>query len=310
MKSNLKKNVILLSVGLIVASCSFNPQEVETVKRGKAIVAADESLRPIVEAQVQAYQVHYPDAEFVVKFMPEQEAINLLLSDSADVAVTTRELNKKELVYYEQTGINYEPAIMALDAVTLIVGKGTADTTITTTELKEIFTNGKSSTKNLIFDNSNSSNLSYLKNKLQISDVTNANISAANGNLDVFNYVNKNKNSIGVVGNNWLSDLDNAESKKLRNSVRILAVSEGNSSAYFLPNASTLQQRKYPLERLIYLHTNQTKWKVAKGFIRFSCSQVGQLVVEKMGLLPFYVIPKEYYLDNRSLNKVLNEKGK
>lgn len=295
--------LILFTSSIVLLGCSYNPQDEETIKKGKATIAADESLQPVVEAEVQAYKAHYPETEFKLIFVPEQQAINLLLKDSVDIAVTTRELNKKEMVYYEQTRINYEPAILALDAVALIVNKANADTTLTIEQLKAIF-EGRDKTRNLIFDNSNSSNLSYLQNKLNIKTIDNANISAANGNLDVFNYIHKNANSIGVIGNNWLSDLDNAQSVKLKESVRVLAVSSDNKN-YFLPTAQNLTLRKYPLERLIYLHTNQNKWKVPKGFIRFSCSQVGQLVVEKMGLLPYYVIPKEYYLDNRSMNKII-----
>ncbi len=287
----------LFGVGII--GCSYNPQESEnTIKRGNASIAADESLKPIVEAQVQAYQAHYPEATFDVIYVPEQKAINLMLQDSVEMVVVTRELNKNELSYYEQTKTKYEPAAMALDAVMLIVNESSDMASVTLDELKDIFLS-KRAKKTLVFDNSNSSNLAFLRQKLGIDNIDDANIFAANGNADVFSYISRNKNAIGVVGFNWLSDRDNKQADSLKSNIKILSVAIDKSTAYVSPTTESLRRRKYPLERLVYLHTTKSSWGVSKGFIRFSCSQIGQLVVEKMGLIPYYIIPKVYVIDNK-----------
>jgi phosphate transport system substrate-binding protein len=292
---------LLLAVGII--SCQYNPQEItNTIKRGNATIAADESLKPIVEAQIQAYKAHYPETTFDVTYVPEQRAINLLLQDSVEVIAVTRELNEEELRFFDQKKIKYEPAPMALDAVALIVNKGSDLNTITINELKNIFVN-KSAGKKLVFDNSNSSNLGFIKRKLNIDNIEDANIFAADGNAEVFDFIARNKNAIGVVGNNWISDKDNRRADSLRKGIRTLKVVNETVGKAFDPSEGNLRDRNYPLERLIYLHTTQSKWGVAKGFIRFSCSQIGQLVVEKMGLVPYYIIPKVYVIDNAPTNK-------
>jgi phosphate transport system substrate-binding protein len=291
----------LLGAGIV--SCNYAPQEVtDTIRRGSATIAADESLKPIVEAQIQAYKAHYPETTFDVVYVPEQRAINLMLQDSVEVIVVTRELNEKEIAFFDQKKIKYEPAPMALDAVALIVNNGSDLNTITINELKNIFVN-KSARKKLVFDNSNSSNLGFIKSKLNIDNIENANIFAADGNAEVFDFIARNKNVIGVVGNNWISDKDNRRADSLRKGIRTLKVVNEAVGKAFGPSVDNLRDRNYPLERLIYLHTTQSKWGVAKGFIRFSCSQIGQLVVEKMGLIPYYIIPKVYIIDNTSVNK-------
>lgn len=305
MKITQQVKFLIYSVLLLTSfwACKYNPQESEeTIKRGNAKVAADESLKPIVEAQIQAYQARYPEATFDVVYVPEQKAINLMLQDSVEVVVVTRELSEKEMVYFEQTKIKYEPAPMALDAVTLIANESGTLTSITLDELKSIFLS-KDSDKKLVFDNSNSSNLSFMRNKLGIDNMDNANVFAADGNAEVFSFISRNKNAIGVVGYNWLSDEDNKQADSLRAGIRILKVAKNKNSEYYAPTTETLRKRKYPLERMIYMHTTQSKWRVPKGFIRFSCSQIGQLVVEKMGLIPYYVIPKVYVIDNTPLGK-------
>lgn len=296
-------SILTLFFTLGFFACNYNPQETDnTIKRGNATIAADESLKPIVDAQIQAYRAHYPETTFDVTYLPEQEAINLMLRDSAEVVIVTRELNEKELVYFEQTKIKYEPAPMALDAATLIVHENSNISTITLDELKKIFLS-KNTDKTLVFDNSNSSNLSFMRQKLGIMNLEKANIFAAKGNAEVFSYISRNKNAIGVVGFNWLSDEDNKQADSLKTGIRILKVAENKSKGYFAPTTDNLRNRDYPLERLIYLHTTQSKWGVAKGFIRFSCSQIGQLVVEKMGLIPYYIIPKVYVIDNTPFKK-------
>lgn len=304
----MKKNILALSlIALAVGSCNYNPKvsEKDTIQQGKITIAADESLQPIMQAQVQAYKAHYPKTEFNVVFLPEQEAINLMLKDSAQVCVTTRELNENERVYYTKNGFPYEPAPMALDAVALITNRSNADTTLTIEELKDLFTN-PSSTTQLVFDNSNSSNLSFIKNRLGIKELNKKNIYAAKGNLDVFEHIKKYKSAIGIIGNNWISDDDDKEARKLKSSIRVLAIadkSKKGDASYYLPTLYNLQKRQYPLERLIYLHTPQSYWGLAKGFIRFSCAQVGQLVVEKMGLLPYHIMSKTYVLDTKTMKR-------
>lgn len=82
-----------------------------------------------------------------------------------------------------------------------------------------------------------------------------------------------------------------------------------NAKTYYLPNTRDIKARKYPFERTIILHTKETVWGVSKGFIRFSCSQVGQLVTEKMGLVPNFNMPRTVFLDNKTESEKAKEKN-
>lgn len=304
---NFALTALLLS--LIVYSCSPATESAEddvSIRKGTMVIAADESLQPIVDAQIEAYKTHYPEVNFIRKYVPEQRAINLILNDSAEVAVVTRELNQKEQEALESRQIKYQPARMALDAVTLIVNKNFPDSTITIEKLKSLF-DSKSAGITLVFDNSSSSNLNFMIDRLKIADLQKGNLFAAKGNLSVFEHIEKNTDAIGIIGNNWISDLDDSKAIALKNRIKILKVSQ-KGGKFYGPTFKNLKDRNYPLERLIYMHTTEDRWGIAKGFIRFSCSQVGQLVVEKMGLLPFYIIPKEVVIDKTPLSEQLKKK--
>ncbi|WP_304235344.1 PstS family phosphate ABC transporter substrate-binding protein [Jiulongibacter sediminis] len=289
------KNLFLsLLVGLFFISCNKTVQNAEEmhVNEGHITVVADESFKNIVDAEINAYMSHYPKTEFDIVYVPEQKAIGLMLSDSAELAIVSRPLTEKEQNYYIARNIEYQPGRMALDAVTLITSKDVNLESISMAQLSSILKGDESEYK-LVFDNSSSSNLNLMLDKFEIKELSNTNISAAKGTEDVFNFIENSKKSIGVIGHNWISDEDHKPSMALKARVKILGIQVEDGSVIY-PNAQSLRSQSYPLIKTVYLHTTQHRWGVAKGFVRFACSQIGQLVVEKMGLQPYYLIPKKY----------------
>lgn len=289
----MRKYVLLLICALLLTECS-KPEKPDLPNDGEITIAADESLKPIIDAQVMAYNAHYPKAIIHVRYMPEQKAIALMMSDSVDIAVATREATANERSYYTSRKIDYLPARMALDGVALITNLASPIEHISLPELKEMFDGKLNTDYKLVFDNSNSSNLYYMLQKLNVQDVKKANIFAANGNKDVIEYVKKNPKAIGLIGGNWISDLDDANSRSFIESVKVLGVSKSDKAGeneYYKPTTESLRARKYPLERRVLLHTMK-HYGLSKAFIRFCCAQIGQLVVEKSGLIPYYVYPK------------------
>lgn len=301
----MKRSLIL---GFLISSliaCNSTSEQNENINKGNAVVAADESLRPLVEAQINAYKAHYPETTFTTFYVPEQKAINMLLKDSADVAIVTRELSKKEQVYYSSRQLPYQPARFAIDGVSLIVNKDFPLNEISLNEIKEKFSENNKSIQ-MVFDNSSSSNLNYMIEKFNIKDLPKLNITTADGTLNVFDFVSKNKSAIGIVGNNWISDDDSKTAQNLKNSIKVLSIKNDENSTAYLPTFNDIKDKKYPLDRMVYMHTTDIQWKVAKGFIRFSCSQIGQLIAEKMGILPYYNIPKEILLEKKPLHNSTN----
>lgn len=289
----MRKLLLLLICALLFIKCS-KPDKPDLPNDGEITIAADESLKPIVEAQIMAYNAHYPKAVIHVKYMPEQKAMALMMNDSVDIAIGTREATENEKAIYASRKIDYLPAKMALDGVALITNNNNPMERVSLKELKEIF-DGKAYTDyKLVFDNSNSSNLNYMIQKLKIQDIKKANIFAANGNMDVIDYIEKNPKAIGMIGGNWISDLDDKNSRTFISRVKVLGVSASDNPGegdFYRPTTESLSARKYPLERRVLLHTMK-HYGLTKAFIRFCCAQIGQLVVEKSGLIPYYVIPK------------------
>lgn len=298
------KRIIIVLVGAIMLwQCA--PQEKQDLpNEGEITIAADESLQPIVDAEIMAYNAHYPKAKLNVLYMPEQRAMSLMMNDSVNIAIVTREATPGEQSIYTSNNIPYLPAKMALDGVAIISNLESSIKNLSIVDLKAMFEGEKKTDIKLVFDNSSSSNLNYMMSKLGISDIKKANIFAADGNKDVIEYIKKNKNAIGVIGGNWISDIDDSKSQSFINSIHVVGISDVKTpNDYYTPTTASLKARKYPFERRIILHTKKG-YGLTSAFIRFCCAYIGQLVVEKSGLLPYYVYEREIIIEKKPIGSV------
>lgn len=296
----MKKIFQIVCLSFLLFNCTQQEKQ-DLPNEGEITIAADESLQPVVEAEVMAYNAHYPNAKINVVYVPEQKAMAMMMEDSANIAIVTREATDNEKEFYTTNNIPYLPAKMALDGVAIISNIDSDIKQLTVGELKEMF-EGKSKTNiKLVFDNSSSSNLNFMIKKLDIKDIGKANIFAADGNKDVIDYIKKNKEAIGVIGGNWISDIDDSKSQAFINSIHVVGIANQSSPKdFYTPTTASLKARKYPFERKVILHTRKG-YGLTSAFIRFCCAYIGQLVVEKSGLLPYYVYKREIILENKPI---------
>jgi phosphate transport system substrate-binding protein len=292
------RNVLFGLMALVIVACG--PQKKEpNINEGTINVGIDESIRYVLDAEMDAYSNIYKGASFNRFTIPENQAVKLLLEDSMDVICITRTLNEEELKILSERKFTYKPAPMALDAVVLISNQNGGEESISTERLKQLFVDDTESTK-LVFDVGNSSNLNIILSKLGIKEFNRKNVVAAGSNEKVFDWVKKDKNAIGFVGFNLISEKSNSSSQELKRSVNILSVKD--SLNYVFPEKRTILEQTYPFNRIIYLHTLGTSWGVENGFIRYACTKPGQLIAEKMGLVPYYAIPKQFVLSKEPID--------
>ena len=81
------------------------------------------------------------------------------------------------------------------------------------------------------------------------------------------------------------------ESQDLKNSVKILPVN--NSGKSFNPDIPNIRNMTYPFTRVLYFVANEPYYGLGNGLIRWSCQQLGQIVVSKEGLQPYYIFQRE-----------------
>jgi phosphate transport system substrate-binding protein len=109
-------------------------------------------------------------------------------------------------------------------------------------------------------------------------------------NEEVIKYVSENKNALGIVGVNWISDKDDPKAMKFRSGVNVVGImgdpGDLGDDYYYQPYQAYFATKQYPLLREIYSISREPRAGLATGFASFISSDKGQKIILKAGLLP------------------------
>ena len=101
-------------------------------------IAIDETFRPIMQDLSDTYGMANPEANMKPLFVSEDSALRLLVNDSLRCCIATRGLSDKEKLVVEGHHLGVSQALIATDAIALIVNKECKDSLITLDEVKSI----------------------------------------------------------------------------------------------------------------------------------------------------------------------------
>lgn len=306
------------SLLVVLGGCKRTVGEASnTPTGGRMVIAVDESLKPIVEAEVQAFEAIYPQAEISLRYVSESEAAELLLRDSVRLAILCRKLDSREEGLIRKAKIHPTATRIASDAVALIVHPDNPDTLISYDQLQAILqgklrqwqelggdTSSVEGEIQLVFDHAGSSTLRVLKDSLRLT-VHQQNFFALKDNQGVIDYVAQNRQAIGVIGLSWVSDSDDRAAQFSLQKIKVMAVASHQSQEYFAPYQAHLAQGDYPLVREVFVVSREARAGLGSGFIAFLGNEKGQRIILKSGLLPATMPTRQVLLSAEQI--LLNE---
>ena len=251
----MKKQLLFLfslAAAAFIASCSSDKKASNNwLAEDDVNVAFDETFRPIMQEEVETFAMMHPEAGMKPVYCSEDSALRLLLADSLRCCVITRKLLPNELDIIKAHILVAKQALVATDAVALIVNKNNPDSLITLDEIKQIVTgkitrweqlekSSKKGTLSLVFDHSGSSTVRFMKDSLCAGRDITGNVFASDSgtNRSVIEMVQQNPDIIGVVGTNWLKEgVDSVLTsfKKLPVSVMKVSRKSGADAFYVRP---------------------------------------------------------------------------
>lgn len=308
MKKKLAGLLLLVTFGIAgLLRCTSSNSDLDNPRQGSITIAADESFKPLVNSLTSAYEGIYPNTHFKVDYKPEQEAIRQLLNDSARIIFATRQLNEKELEIIRKQKGSQKFQHIATDGLALVIGKSNTDSLITIPELKAVMEGkltdwsqikgGQEGLITLVFDNANASNLNFVLNKFGIKDIQKLRIISAGSNENVIKDVRDNPTHLGFIGVNWISDGHSLASEELSRGIRVMGVAKDaqpdSLSDYIQPFQAGLEFKRYPLHRDLYIISREGYSGLGGGLMTYIARDVGGLIIQKMGLLPTVVYPRE-----------------
>lgn len=282
--------VIFSAIFITLFSCGKKSEKSDNLdyNKGSLTILADDSFKSLTEALADAYMINYPETKISVKTMKEDLAFMELLKGNARLIVMSRDLNAKEKAEYERVvDLKYQPAKIAADGVVFVVPISSSRNSIGYNEISKGLVDGST---NFIFDGANAGNLNFVAQKLG-KNPADLKFNVISGNEALIRDLHKYPNAIGVIGLNTISRPYGKQAKELRNLVKILPVEKGGVLSE--PSSENFRSMKYPFTRIIYFLSNEGGFRIASGVIRFSATQLGQLVVEKEGLQPYNFYRRE-----------------
>lgn len=295
------RNFLFILCVLALVSCKRKAKTdavKETRTSGTLKMLVDESVGPIVQDQIDIFNLDYPQAKFQLTVKPEEKLLPAFLNDSVRVIVLPRLLTKAEEKYYNQRNIKINTSRFAVDGIALITNQGNIDSTITVKEVIDIL-QGKKSDKKLVFDNAYSSTFQYFKELAKISQFPATGVYSKNSSKEVIKLIAEDKNFIGILGVNWIAD-QNTEASEYLSQVKVLAVKnlkgKVGDDQFYKPTQDNLINGVYPFLRNINIIDCEGRDGLGTGFATWLRSQRGQLIVLKSGLGPHKLMPRELHL--------------
>jgi phosphate transport system substrate-binding protein len=301
---NLKsRNYLLIPVVFILLSCNMHPRggmDAETPTRGKIKISVDESLRLLIDTELYTFHSIYRNAHITPQYKPTIDVLNDFLDDSVQTVVSTIKLTKEEEDYLRQNQFVARTTLIAYDALAIIINKNNPDSLLLSTQVKNILTgkvtqwnqvDSKNNSGNIkvIFDNLKSGNFVYFKEKFGIDSTISKNFFATQTNEEVISYVEKNKEAIGILSINWISDKHDTISQKFLSQIRVAAISpefDPENGTYTKPYQAYIADKSYPYVREVYMICRETFNGLGSGFISFVAHEKGQRIILKSKLVP------------------------
>ena len=278
------------------------------IYKGKLQISCDAGLEPIFELQKEIFDYNYDSVQLDVNYENEKDMLANFGSKKSTLLVMTRMLTKTEINnFIKQDTLYVKQLPVAYDAVALIATKDFDDTNLDVAKLKEYFNPENTSTKvpKLVFENQNSSTVSFVLDTLGYNKKVSKNVYALQSYNQVIEYVLNNENVIGFVPYNVLSDSDDPRVKKLFEKIKILSLSsqtkEGQISRVSA-NQSDIATGDYPFIRIINLVAAYTfKNNLEALLINFLYKGKGTKIFLKAGLVPTNMAEREINVNDKAV---------
>jgi len=285
MKLFFKHTVIgtaIASIALMTACGKSQNKSTSAIKQPVLTIKGSDTLVHLVTAWAEAYMEKVPGARISVTGGGSGTGIAAMLNGTTDICMASRPVKKKEVELAKKKNISFEKLIVALDGIAVIVNQGTALSTLSMDQGRQIFNGtlvnwnqvgGADQVILALSRESNSGTYVFFNKRVLMKDDYGSRVKLMPSNATIVQSVSQDKGSIGYVG---LAYAQNAD-------VKILGIKKSESSKAVFPNAASVSDGSYPIARPLLLYTNGEAKGLAKAFLDFAISSEGQAIVQQIG---------------------------
>lgn len=260
-----------------------------TPDKGTIHISVDETFRPVIDQEIEMYQVTYPNTHIIADYKPEVECFKDFQNDSTRLIIVSRGLDTTEQNMYKSAlGAIPRFGVIAFDAVAVLVNKQSADSTFTRTQLQDLLT-GKTQGKTAVVDGSKAtSTVRYLIDSILRGKDFGSDVTSTQNTNSVLEVVANNVNAVGFIGYSWFAQVQDSSNSyydsKLKTALIACAICPANT--YARPSQATITNMQYPMFRPVVPIIKDRDASLATGFYNFIQSERGQLIFRRALLMP------------------------
>ena len=264
----------------------------DTRNKGTINISADESFKPVIDAQVQVYESDYPDVKLNVHYKPEADCLKDLAMDSVRMIIVTRRIDENEKGFIQDSlKVSIEQMMMAYDAIAVIVNPDAEISRFTMTDIRQILQGRFKENLIPVFDGLKAtSTVRFIVDSVLRGDSLTHKAMAAKSSEEVIDYVSKNSDAVGFIGVSWIGNKDDAQQQSFLTKVRLAEIEcKGLPNQYVQPIQVNIYNGLYPMTRELVFILKESYKGLGHGFSTFMTSERGQLIFRRAYLAPGYM---------------------
>lgn len=286
----------LLAPVLLLVACDGAPSDPATDDSptyGTVLILADQDLKPLLDDQERMFEATYDDAALEIRYLPERKLLTAMLNDSVRAVFGYFRPGGEQDGYFRKRNMVPHVEVVATDAIAIVAAKNSPVDSLPLDTLRLLLSGEDGSRKALFDDPSGGVVRSLVDSLFQGNASLLKNAVAVNSAEELMTRVAHDTATIGLLSFSRISDLDDPSHRALRDSVKLLRISDSPNVPALLPTQGTLADGRYPLRRSVYMLVTEGKSGLGTGFASFVAGHKGQRIILKQGIAPAHVPARE-----------------
>lgn len=291
------KVISYFTILLLFSSCS----DFSYTGKGKDIPVAgelelwiDQGDSLVMAQMIDMFQSEYPKAEIKAVYASEADILKAINSGECKACILNRDFSRKEIEAIESGNVKVRSAHIAKTSVAVISNKLNPLKQLSLKELRAILVKDFAGVNNPqvndlvpVFDHVGGSNFQVLRNSLfpDLSGVP-GHIRSLRSPSSVMAWVAEHENALGFIGVNWLSDNQDTSAFRYLRKLNVVKIQGDSDQNFHYPFQSQIKAKQYPFRLEMFIHDIQGYSGLASGLTAYICSQPGQVLIKKSGLIP------------------------
>jgi len=268
----MKTKIILLAAALYT-SVSFAQK-----------LKGSDTVLPLAQKEAESYMKTNKAAKVTVTGGGSGVGLAALVDGTTDVAMSSRKMKLSEKMKLQDAGKSSKEAIIAYDALAVIVNPANKVGQLTREQLEGIFTGKIKNWKDVGGDDlaivvysreSSSGTYEFFKEHVMNNKNYASSVLSMPATGSIIQSVSQTKGAIGYVGYAYVEK-----------EVKALKVSYDKGKTFIAPTMATAKDKSYPIVRPLYYYYLSTAESKIKPFVDFCLSAEGQKIVEQVGYIP------------------------